>query len=152
MQGGFNGQYYHSVDDKGRVSIPARFRELLERDGDQVLFISQHRLLKQKCLALYPPREWERVLGRIREKNSLNPDVQAYQTHLLGNTHEVEVDKQGRILIPPHLREYGGIQREVTFQGVLDHFVLWDKATHAKFERAAEQTVTNPRFLERLEL
>ena len=155
MRGGFNGQYDHAIDDKGRVSIPARFRELLEHGADQdgqppIVYITKHKLFKHKCLALYASSQWEQKVGRMQQKIGFDPDFDNFQTWLLGNTGEIELDKQGRILIPTNLREYAEIQRDVTFRGALDHFVLFDRQAHAGWERVAEQTVTDPRFLKKL--
>jgi transcriptional regulator MraZ len=151
VSSGFSGQYDHAIDEKGRVSIPMRFREVLERDGNASLFITKHSLMKLKCLALYPPAEWQRLLGTFSQKSSFRSDVKLFTTYMLGNTHEAEVDKQGRILVPPNLREFAGLRRDVTFLGSLDHLVLWERSMHDRFQRLAESKVTSEKFLEGLE-
>jgi MraZ protein len=71
---------------------------------------------------------------------------------LVGGAHEVQVDRQGRILIPPRLREYAHLDREVTFSALIDHFQLWDKALLQRILEAAEQKMMDPEFVAKLNL
>jgi transcriptional regulator MraZ len=148
----FSGRFDHSIDDKGRVSIPARFREILQKDGDEILFITNCNFEKDRCLELYPPREWQRLLGKLSQKKSFSPEVRMFQAFYIAGAHEVQVDKQGRILIPPKLREYARLEREVTFSAMIDHFQLWDRQTLDKFLKTAEGVVGDSKFLEKLDL
>jgi MraZ protein len=148
----FSGRFDHSIDEKGRVSIPVRFREVLSRAGSEILFITNFVASKKKCLELYPPDEWQRLVGRIKQKGAFDPRVRTFQTFYLGGAHEVQVDRQGRILIPPKLREFAHLDREVTFSAMTDHFQLWDRRVLDKVLKEAELAFQDPKFLEGLDL
>lgn len=147
----FSGRFDHAIDEKGRVSIPARFRETLQRQGFESLFITNFFSNREQCLVLYPPNEWERLVGRLRQKSNLDSTMQLFQTFFIGGAHEVQADRQGRILIPPRLREFAALERGVTFSAMLDHFQLWDKGRLAKILKKAEDSIKDPKFMERLD-
>jgi MraZ protein len=148
----FSGRFDHATDEKGRVSIPARFREVLQRDGHESLVITNWIYQRERCLALFPPNEWTRLSGKISQRGSLDPSTQTFQMFLIGGAHEVQVDRQGRILIPPKLREYAHLDRDVTFNALIDHFQLWDKAVLQRILEAAEQQMMDPEFVGKLNL
>ncbi|HVA69587.1 MAG TPA: division/cell wall cluster transcriptional repressor MraZ [Candidatus Binataceae bacterium] len=148
----FSGRFDHSIDDKGRVSIPVRFRENLERDSDDRLFITNFISQAERCLVLYPPGEWLKVVGRLRQRSGFEGPLQLFQTFFIGGAHEVQVDKQGRILIPPKLREFARLDRDVTFSAMTDHFQLWNKPTLERVLSAAEEQMMQPGFYEQLKL
>jgi transcriptional regulator MraZ len=150
--GVFSGRFDHAIDEKGRVSIPSRFREVLARDGHDRLYITNFVSNRERCLELYPPSEWMRLVGKLKQKTSFDPAVQLFQTFYIGGAHEVQVDKQGRILIPPKLREFAALARDVTFSAMTDHFQLWDKPTLEKILKTIEKNFHDPKFLERLNL
>jgi MraZ protein len=148
----FSGRFDHATDEKGRVSIPARFREALQRDGHEALVITNWIYQKERCLVLYPPSGWTRLIGKISQHGNLDPAIQTMQMYFVGGAHEVQVDRQGRILIPPRLREYAHLDREVTFNALTDHFQLWDKAVLQRILEAAEQRMMDPEFVAKLNL
>jgi MraZ protein len=148
----FSGRFDHATDEKGRVSIPARFREALQRDGHERLFITNWIYQRERCLVLYPPSEWTRVIGKFSQRGNFDPVTQTVQMFFVGGAHEVQVDRQGRILIPPRLREYARLDREVTFNALTDHFQLWDKAVLQRILEAAEQQMMDPEFVAKLNL
>jgi MraZ protein len=149
----FSGRFDHALDEKGRVSIPARFRDVLQVDGHDRLFITNHILEGERCLVLYPPKEWEELATRIREKARFDRNVQLFQTFYIGGAHEVEADRQGRILVPTKLREFARLDREVTFSAQIDHFQLWDRAVLGRvLQSAEEQLIADPEFFGKLNL
>jgi MraZ protein len=148
----FNGRFDHSIDDKGRVSIPARFREVLLRENHDRLYITNFPFAGERCLALYPPSQWDALNANLRTKPRFDPHVQVFETLIIGGAHEVPVDRQGRILIPPKLREYAALDREVTFSARQDHFQLWDKQTLEKVLKATEEKIMDADFFEKLGL
>jgi MraZ protein len=93
------------------------------------------------CLALYPYEDWCEFEERLLNLSSVDPDVGAYARFMVSGASECPVDKQGRILVPPALREYAGLDREVTVAGVGNHLELWDKV---RFN--AELSKTQARF------
>jgi MraZ protein len=148
----FSGRFDHAIDNKGRVSIPARFREVLHKAGLDRLYITNFILNNERCLELYPPNEWERLVGNIKQKPTFDRNMQLFQTFYIGGAQEVEVDKQGRILIPPKLREFAHLEKDVTFSATTDHFQLWDKQTMERVLGEAEKIFADPNFLNGLGL
>jgi MraZ protein len=148
----FSGRFDHSIDEKGRVSIPARFREVLQRENHDRLYITNFPHEGERCLALYPPSQWDALNAKLQAKPRFDPQVQVFETLIIGGAHEVPVDKQGRILIPTNLREYAKLDREGTFSARQDHFQLWDKKILAKVLKATEEKIMDPEFFAKLGL
>lgn len=148
----FTGRFDHSIDEKGRVSIPARFREILQRENHDRLYITNFPYENERCLTLYPPGQWDTLIANLRSKPRFDPRVQAFETFFIGGAHEVPVDRQGRILIPTNLREFAKLDREVTFSAMQDHFQLWDRQTLGMVLRATEEKILDPEFFSKLGL
>jgi MraZ protein len=142
----FSGRFDHAIDNKGRVSIPSRFREALQKTEHSTLFITNFKVSGENCLQLFPHDKWMGMLGKIQQKPILDPKMQLFQTFYIGGAHEIEVDKQGRILIPPKLREYAHLDKDVTFSGAIDHFQLWDKDTLIRVLGEVEKNFADPNF------
>jgi len=106
------------------VSIPARFREILREQYNDLLLITH----RQKCLVAYPPEEWEKLEDKILQLPQFSKEVKDYQRTFLSAAQECAVDAQGRILIPPELRARVGLKERVLFVGMLSHFEIWDQA------------------------
>lgn len=125
----FRGRYEHSVDDKGRLSIPSRFREILARRRQRVLILTD----VDSCVAAYPLDEWRQLEDRIRKQSTLQKDVRAFLRIFYSGATESPVDGQGRILIPPHLRDRAALTREVMIIGVLNKMEIWSKGRWEEF-------------------
>lgn len=115
----FMGEFDHSIDTKGRIIIPSKFREDL---GD-LFYIT---LGLDGCLFVYPKNEWLRF---IEELNKLpgTGEARRLQRYFMAKAAECEVDKQGRILIPAKLRESAGLDKDIVFVGVLNKLEIWSK-------------------------
>lgn len=130
----FLGQFTHSIDDKGRVSLPARFRN---GEAGQA-FVATRGL--GPSLFLYPAAEWERVVARLeRQKARVDPEQRRHYLQLMRHTVEAPVDAQGRITLPRALAELAGIEGEVTFVGAGEVIEMWDPKTYEAYVGAAEQ-------------
>lgn len=116
----FMGEYQHSVDKKGRIFIPARFREGL---GDH--FVLTKGL--DGCLFAYPRPEWEALEQKLKSLPLTRSDARAFVRFFFSGAAECEVDKQGRILIPGHLREFAGLERDVVVIGVSSRVEFWSR-------------------------
>ena len=116
----FLGEYQHSLDAKGRIILPSKFRALLA--GGCVLTRGQ-----DKCLAIYPREEWEAVSARLRESSQSSRKVRDFLRIWYASAVEGEPDKQGRINIPEHLREYAGLQRDVMVNGRGELVEIWSR-------------------------
>ena len=115
----FLGEYPHSLDDKGRLILPAKFRAPLEAGA--VLAAGQG-----KCLAVYTPSEWEGVAARAKELAREGGERMAVARTIFALSNPVSPDKQGRVPVPAPLREYAGLEREVVVVGALTHIEIWD--------------------------
>jgi len=147
----FRGSFEHTVDEKGRVSIPAKFREVLTRLQDDQLVVTKFILNSCRCLDVYPQAEWERFEEELKKKPRFDADFIKMENFYLSNAYECSVDKQGRILLPPMLREYAGLKKDVMFAGALEKFRIWDKDTWQKFNEESERDLAqNPRLFQSL--
>lgn len=115
----FLGEYLHSVDDKGRVAIPAKFREELA-DGAVVT-----RGL-DKCLVVYPKHEWVALAEKVSRLPQTQPNVRALTRLLFSGAVDCELDRQGRIMLPPYLREYARITTDVAIIGLYRRIEIWN--------------------------
>ncbi len=116
----FMGEYNHSIDVKGRVIIPSKFRELL---GEH--FIVTKGL--DGCLWIFPDSEWDEFSGKLHDLPVANKDARKFTRFFLAGACEAETDKQGRILIPQSLREYAGLEKDVCLVGTGSRVEIWNK-------------------------
>jgi MraZ protein len=150
----FFGTFEHSIDEKGRVNVPAKFRDTLRASGDDRLFITNFVFQNVHCLDVYPPAAWFRFLGRVQERPQLDPRIiNVVQNYYLAGTQECQIDRQGRILIPPRLRDYAGLKKDAIFAGALEKFRIWDRDSFGPVSASGEQTlIENPNILTELGL
>ena len=119
----FRGRFEHIVDSKGRVSIPAKFRELLGEKYDDRLILTNF----DRCLVAYPYDEWRVLEERVSSLSMVKKEVTAFQRFFISGATECPIDKLGRILVPPTLRDYAQLGRNVVFAGMLRKFEIWSK-------------------------
>ena len=129
----FLGEYQHSLDAKGRIIVPSRFREEL---GER--FITTKGL--DNCLFLYPMDEWKTIEEKLRTLPFTRADVRSFARFFFSGAAELEIDKQGRILLPPNLRDYAGIERELFVIGVGSRVEIWSSEKWAEYNRTAESS------------
>jgi MraZ protein len=130
----FLGEHQHSLDAKGRVILPARFRDQLE--GGAVMAKAL-----DGCLAVYPNAEFAQVAARLNDaRNRGARERQAARTFFAGAV-EIMPDKQGRVAIPPTLREYAALDRDVIVAGNFDHIELWDAQRFREHDRAGTASI-----------
>ena len=116
----FKGEYNHTIDEKGRLIIPAKFREELGNE-----FVVTRGL--DGCLFGYNNSEWQVFEDKLRALPLTNKDARQFQRFMLAGAASVEIDKQGRILIDQTLREYAGLKKDVFVTGLIDRIEIWDK-------------------------
>lgn len=124
----FRGRFEHSLDGKGRVSIPSRFREVLAANYDERLIVTNF----DGCLWAYPVSEWQRIEEKVAALPQFKPEVKALQRVFISAAAECAIDKNGRILIPPTLRDYAGITRDLVFVGMTKRIEIWAKGRWGK--------------------
>lgn len=123
----FLGSFEHSIDAKGRVSLPMRFRELLSSSGDGRLVLTINVDPGGQCLVAYPIPEWQAFQERIAGLPQFDENVILLKRLHIGGASEVSLDRQGRILVPPMLREYAELRNQVVFAGLGSTVELWDR-------------------------
>lgn len=139
----FMGEYRHALDDKGRLFIPARFREELGTPSVVAKGLDG-------CLFLFPQSSWQRLQAQLAHLPLTRSDARAFMRFLLAGAAEVEPDRQGRIGVPPPLREHAALEREAVVVGVGDRVEVWSQGRWASysseaaeaFERIAEELAT----------
>ena len=116
----FMGEYNHTVDTKGRLIVPSKFRELL---GDE--FVVTKGL--DGCLFVYSGDEWKLMETKFREVSQFSKEARKFARFFFAGAATCEVDKQGRVLLPANLREFAGNEKEVVLAGVVNHIEIWNK-------------------------
>ena len=136
----FRGRHSHTIDAKGRVSIPVVYRMHLQQRSDQPAFLTAD----ENCLRLYPFEDWRNHERHIVAQAELDPDARDYARLVISGAVEAPLDKQGRILVPQYLREHAHFDREVTFAGVGLTVEIWDTA---RLQMNLNQTQANFRVI-----
>ncbi len=117
----FRGSSFHTIDTKGRIIVPARFRDAIKADGSGAVMVSR----MDNCLVSYPLDEWRKIESRILSLAEKSESMRRFRRVFIGGAFECPGDRQGRILIPPSLRQYADLKKEIVMVGVLDHFEIW---------------------------
>jgi len=140
----FRGRYQHTIDPKGRLSVPAKFRDTLAQyDGALVVVPNEH------CLEVHPLEEWQRIETKLREQSIFNPEVRELGRLYVSRAKDATLDAAGRVLIPPDVREQAGLSKEVTLVGGgLPQFEVWDRGRFEEYERTRADRL--PTLFERL--
>ncbi len=133
----FRGSYRHSIDHKGRVSIPARFRRLLSGDANETFVILRG---LDACVSLFPADEFKRLEDRLRSRSFSDQTNRRYQRLLLLDSRDETLDAHGRVAIPPSLIAHAGLKKEVLVNGVLDHIEIWSPEFFEKYMASSDRT------------
>ena len=133
----FQGEFSNNMDEKGRVSVPAAFRDALKNfHGEGTIVVT--RTPHYRCLVAYPIREWKRLQKRISEAQP-SRELRAYKHVVFSSAQEFLPDRQGRVLLSPALRDYATLGRSVQFVGDGETFQIWDREAWAgQLEAALE--------------
>ena len=132
----FRGHFEHAIDAKGRTSLPARFRDALDAAEDVTLVVTP--ALFDPCLHAYPMQAWEELEAKIVKLPQFDPNVVAFRRRYLSAAVECELDKQGRILIPPSLRDHAGLVKDVLWAGMGQTAELWARERWALAQQMSE--------------
>jgi MraZ protein len=125
----FRGRFEHSIDGKGRVSIPAKFRDVLKRDyGSDQLIVT----IFDSCLVAYPLSEWQAFEDKMKDFSQLKKEAQSFLRYFYSGAMECAIDDHGRMLIPPQFREHATLNKEIVFVGMMNRFEIWDKGVWEK--------------------
>ena len=119
----FRGSSFHTIDSKGRIIIPARFRDVIKADGSYGVMLSR----MDGALIAYTYDEWRKIENRILTLAEKSESMRRFRRVFIGGSFECPCDKQDRILIPQNLREYAEFEKDIVLVGVLDHFEIWSR-------------------------
>ena len=119
----FRGSSFHTIDAKGRIIIPKRFRGTIKTSENYGLMISR----MDSGLVAYTLPEWEKIEARILSMAEKSDSMRRFRRVFIGGAFECNCDRQDRILVPPTLREYAALDRDIVIVGVLDHFEIWSR-------------------------
>lgn len=127
----FTGEYHHSVDDKGRVAVPVRFRADLAGGA----FVSKW---LDDCLAIHPRVAWDALAAKVATLPVTDQGSRVFSRFIFGAAFDVELDRQGRLVVPAVLREFAGLDEDVVVVGSRDHLELWSPERWKAYNRRME--------------
>lgn len=119
----FRGQFTHSIDAKGRVAVPSRFRDALAASADNRLVLTP--ALFDPCIHVFPVPAWEEFEAKVAQMKQFDANAVRLRRLYVSAAVDCELDKQGRLLVPPQLREHGSLAKEVLWAGVGNKAELW---------------------------
>ena len=143
----FRGNCVHSLDDKGRISLPSEFRRVLGDQERRGVVLTNYLSEGSRCIEGFSLGEWEDFEGRLREKSRFSSKLQKLENFYLSRASECAIDGNGRILIPTYLRAYAGLDREVVFTASIHGFRMWDKRVWDAIFAASEQALLENPYL-----
>jgi MraZ protein len=127
----FNGSYKHSIDSKGRLAIPVKFRLQLQGGAMLVNWLDG-------CAAIFPRSEFEGFAKKVKELPLADQGARSFALFVFKGAYDVETDSQGRIVLPPSIREWAGLGSEVIVVGHFDHIQIWDPQRLAQAQRGID--------------
>ena len=126
IQNSFFGQYSYSIDAKGRVNIPSKFRQVLSADNEKYFIITRG---EERCIWVYPLVVWQEIEKGLRKLSAVSPNNRHFIRKTTRHSSLVKYDKQGRIMLTKPLIEYAGIKKDVNIIGALNKLEIWNPAT-----------------------
>lgn len=133
----FRGSYTHTIDHKGRVSIPARYRRQLSGDADETFVVLRG---LDTCIALYPADEFRRLDERLRARSFSDETNRRYQRMMLFDSRDETLDAQGRVALPPRLVTHAQLSKDVLVVGMLDHLEIWNPDLFQKYLQSGDKS------------
>ncbi|MBL7142541.1 MAG: division/cell wall cluster transcriptional repressor MraZ [Candidatus Pacebacteria bacterium] len=127
----FSGEYTYSIDEKKRLAVPSKFRQLLGKKAVITRGLDN-------CLFLYPLTAWSKLAKKISQLPLAQSDARGFARLMLGGAMEVKFDNLGRILIPDYLKNYSGLKKKIVFIGLYDRIEIWDDLEFQKYKKKTE--------------
>lgn len=129
----FIGEYQHTIDEKGRLAIPIKFRNDLAKGAVATRGLDN-------CLFLYSLDEWQKLADKLSKLPISKANSRAFSRLMLAGAMDVELDKQGRVILPDYLRRYSGMKKNVVVAGLYNRLEIWDTATWEKYKQGTEKS------------
>jgi len=130
------GEYSYSLDDKGRIAIPTKFRAALSEG----LVITRG---LDGCLFIYPKKEWQKLVEKISTMPLSKEKARAFARLMMAGAMDFMLDRQGRVVIPGYLREYAKLKKELVITGVLDRLEIWDTKLWAEYKKKTDSEASS---------
>ena len=132
----FIGEYQHNLDEKGRLAIPAKFRAQLAKGAVVTKGVDN-------CLFLYTAGEWEKLATKLAALPISKANTRAFSRQMLAGAMDVQLDKQGRIILPEYLRKFAVIKKKAIIAGLYNRLEIWDQDTWNKYKKGIEKESTD---------
>lgn len=151
--GSFLGNHSHSLDDKGRVNLPAEFRRVLAASKQDSVVLTNYISDGSRCLEGFALGAWQEFERKLRARSRFDPKLQKLENYYLSRAAHCIIDSGGRILIPSYLRAYSNLDREIVFTSSIHGFRIWDSRVWATiFSQAEEALISNPEIFAEVDL
>jgi len=128
----FIGEYYYTIDPKGRIAIPSKLRSALSKGGVITKGLDN-------CLLIFSLKDWQPMAEKIKGLPLSQSNSRAFSRLMLAGAMDVKLDSQGRILVPDYLRKYVGLKKDIVLAGVYDRLEIWDKKEWEKYKKRTEK-------------
>ncbi len=128
----FIGEYQHTIDSKGRVAVPAKFRPKISKGAVVTRGLDD-------CLFLYTKEEWQKLADKLAALPISKANTRAFARLMLAGAMDVDLDSQGRIMLPEYLRKYASMTKKVIIAGLYSRLEIWDEAKWNKYKSGTEQ-------------
>jgi MraZ protein len=119
----FRGSSFHTIDPKGRIIVPARFRDVIKASGTDSIMITR----MDSCLFAYAHDRWAELEQKILHLPEKSEEMRRFQRFFIGGAQDCKCDNQGRVLIPPFLKQYSKLDKDIVLVGVTDRFEIWSR-------------------------
>jgi len=133
----FYGEYEHTLDRKGRLIIPSKFREVAQANYVEKFFVTRG---LDKCLFLFTEEEWKSQEAKFKSLSFTKPEARRFNRLYFSGACELDVDKQGRVLIPRYLKDFAAIKNEVIIIGVSNRIEIWSKSGWKEFYESSKDS------------
>jgi len=137
----FLGSFEAAMDAKGRFTLPGNLREKIDESSRRLTITSDP---MQDCLLIYTQEHWSRVLNDLLTKPNADDVIKAFGQILMGSAQDVDIDSNGRLVVPPYLRKTAGMQKQLFLRGVGTKIELWSEEAHLQAERSRQALLRNP--------
>jgi MraZ protein len=132
MSNMFIGEYHHSVDEKGRMAVPAKFRAKLKNGAVVTKGLDN-------CLVIYPRSEWETLAEKLSSLPISQANTRAFSRLMLAGAMDIELDKQGRVIVPEYLRKYAHVKKKVVVAGLYNRLEVWNEDKWEEYRTETEE-------------
>jgi len=143
----FKGQFRYTIDSKGRINIPAKFRKAISPEANETFVITRG---MENCIYVFPLDEWNKTEEKLRRLSTNRKDIRLFIRMTTSYASESQFDKQGRIAIPQYLIDLVKIKREILIIGTLDKLEIWNPELYEEYLKSSEQSYEN--LAEKIEL